>query len=175
MFALRIVAPALLAGALAGCAGPPTTPLTESSTSDIRLGWTKVTNGPTMDLPTGEVVQGRVPTSSDGPVLVNFWGSWCGPCKKEMPLLERLADETGVQVIGVSRDRFEKYAKEFLGMTGATFPNVLDSDGSYMAQYSDTVPLQALPSSVLLVNGTVVAAHIGPFEQWSDLTTDRPE
>ncbi len=60
-------------------------------------------------------------------------------------------------------------------MTGATFPNVLDSDGSYMAQYSDTVPLQALPSSVLLVNGTVVAAHIGPFEQWSDLTTDRPE
>lgn len=172
----RVVAAALLVGALGGCAGSPTTetPGTDGSASDIRLGWTKVTDGRIVDLPEGETVQGKMPTSSDGPILVNFWGSWCVPCKDEMPLLERFSDKTDVQVIGVSRDRYEKYADELLELTGATFPNVIDPDGDYMAQFSDVVPRQALPSSVLLVDGTVVAAHIGPFKRWSELTTNRP-
>jgi peroxiredoxin len=86
-----------------------------------------------------------------------------------MPLLQRVADETDVQVIGVSRDRYEKYAAELLAATGVKFPNILDPDGTYMARFSAVVPRQALPSSVLVMDGTVVAAHIGPFKRWSDL------
>lgn len=172
----QFAAAALLVAGVAGCNPAPTSEQSgpDTGVSDVALGWTAA-KAFVAPAPSGTVLQGRVPIFTQGQtVLINFWGSWCGPCKEEMPLLQRLADETNVQVIGVTRDRYEKYAANFLAATGAGFPNVQDPDGDYMAKFSAVVPRWAVPSSVLVVDGMVVAAHIGPFKKWNDLTTNRP-
>jgi cytochrome c biogenesis protein CcmG/thiol:disulfide interchange protein DsbE len=71
----------------------------------------------------------RLLTQLDGtPVLVNFWGSWCPPCREEMPRLVAAHDEFGdrVQFLGVDimDDRTE--AKRFMEEYGMTFPSVFD-------------------------------------------------
>jgi len=127
-----------------------------------------------VSLPSADAFRGRLPRSLDGQtVLIHFSGSWCKPCRGEIPLLQRLADETDVQVVEVSRDRHEKSVDGVLNKTGADFTTVLDPDGEYMRKFSDAIP-EAMPSSVLVIDGTVVAAHMGAFLTWSDLTTDRP-
>ncbi|MBL8494887.1 MAG: TlpA family protein disulfide reductase [Rhodocyclaceae bacterium] len=64
------------------------------------------------------------------PLVVNVWASWCGPCRAEMPSLERLSRNGAerVRVIGVSTDDDPNLAREFLLRTGVSFPNFQDLD-----------------------------------------------
>jgi thiol-disulfide isomerase/thioredoxin len=72
----------------------------------------------------------RRSTAFTGKVLVvNFWASWCGPCRSEMPGLVYLAsvlDPQHYQVIGISVDSDQFLAEEFLQQAGLTFPNFHD-------------------------------------------------
>lgn len=71
-------------------------------------------------------------SSLRGPAVVNLWASWCDPCRKELPALQRLADAAGGQlhVVGVStRDRRES-ARSLAADLGLTFPNLVDRDES---------------------------------------------
>src|SRR6202142_2599828 len=64
------------------------------------------------------------------PLIINVWGSWCGPCREEMASLERLAwlDETGgFAVIGISIDDYPEQARTWLKMTNATISQFIDS------------------------------------------------
>lgn len=62
------------------------------------------------------------------PLIINVWASWCGPCRREMASLERLAwQDTGrFSVIGVSTDDHAIRAKAFLASSRATIPHFLD-------------------------------------------------
>jgi thiol-disulfide isomerase/thioredoxin len=64
----------------------------------------------------------------DKVVVVNFWGSWCGPCRKEQPMLQRLSEEYQgrVQFVGVDFIDDQAAAREFVREFGVTYPSVVD-------------------------------------------------
>lgn len=80
-------------------------------------------------------------------VLVNFWASWCGPCRREQPFLNRLAEEYEDEVVflGVNFDDGEAAALEYLREFDVAYPSVFDPDGKITADF--VVPY--LPATVL--------------------------
>ncbi len=96
-------------------------------------------------------------------VLVNFWATWCAPCRKEMPLLEQFQeaqDPTRMQVIGIAIDRSEAVL-QFIGETGVTYPNLVGEMDATRAAEQFAAGF-ALPLSVVAApDGTVLAVHMG--------------
>lgn len=96
-------------------------------------------------------------------VVVNFWGSWCGPCRVEQPELnavaEQLGDEAaflGVNVADSSADA-QAYVREF----GVAYPSVFDPAGSYAARFGGIGP-RAIPSTIVIdPEGRVAVRIIG--------------
>ena len=79
-----------------------------------------------------------------GPALVNVWGSWCGPCKDEMPIFvdfyEKHRDSVAVIGINVEESDIED-ARTFVREYGITWPNLHDADGSTRATLGMGVPI----------------------------------
>ncbi|HEX9676609.1 MAG TPA: TlpA disulfide reductase family protein [Anaerolineales bacterium] len=97
-------------------------------------------------------------------VLINFWATWCAPCREEMPALqavyEKLADQ-GLVVLGVNWTQVDYLpdVEAFVEALGLTFPILLDSDGTVS---EDLYQVLGLPTSVLVGrDGTVRAVRIG--------------
>ncbi|MEI2456712.1 TlpA disulfide reductase family protein [Lysobacter firmicutimachus] len=110
------------------------------------------------------------------PLLVNLWASWCGPCIKEMPELDRYArsqDGSGVQVIGIALDDRDSVAA-FLQRVPVGYPILLDAPGPRDAGVRWGNPKGVLPYTVLIgADGTLLKQRIGPFadgeiEGWVD-------
>lgn len=95
-------------------------------------------------------------------VVVNVWGSWCGPCRKEAPALQRTyasLRDRGVEFVGLNeRDRPEQ-ARAFVDSFGVTYPNVFDRDGLLLLGFRD-VPPNAIPTTLVLDREGRVAARV---------------
>jgi protein-disulfide isomerase/thiol-disulfide isomerase/thioredoxin/uncharacterized membrane protein len=78
------------------------------------------------------------------PVIMTFWATWCGPCRKELPALAELYEkhkDDGLVIIGVNVDEQPAKLASFLKKTPLPFPVVLDTDSSLKARFdADTVP-----------------------------------
>lgn len=82
-------------------------------------------------------------------VLINFWASWCGPCRQEMPLLSELHDkykDMGFTVLGVNVEENSAQARKLLRDMPVSFPVLYDNDSTVSKQY-DVV---AMPSTILV-------------------------
>lgn len=97
-------------------------------------------------------------------VVLNFWASWCGPCRQEMPQLNRLHDTyrgAGLVLLGVNVDDDPQRAADIARRQGIRFPVLLDSDKAVVRRWD----LGSMPATVLIDrDGRVRHLHRG----WHD-------
>ena len=95
-------------------------------------------------------LEGKLPDSLRGKiVLVDFWASWCGPCKGSFPILEELHKTygaKGVVVLGINLDETQEAMRDFLAKHAVTFPVVRDAK----QQVVKSVSIPTMPTSFIL-------------------------
>lgn len=94
------------------------------------------------------------------PLVLNFWASWCGPCRKEMPGFESVASQLRDRVafLGVNEQDVRSGAVDLVATTGVRYPSVVDSDGVLKTAYG----LRGLPDTIFISSaGEVVELHVG--------------
>jgi peroxiredoxin len=94
-------------------------------------------------------------------VMINFWATWCGPCRQEMPLLAQLHDKyepLGFTMLGVNVEPDSAAAVAWLKGVPVTFPILFDTDSAVAGRFG----VEGMPSSVLVDrNGQVRYIHRG--------------
>lgn len=98
-------------------------------------------------------------------VWVNFWASWCAPCKKELPDIQKLYDEkraAGLEVLAINWQEDPETATSFFASRDIRLPLLLDRSGSVYAQYR----LQGLPDSFFVDReGNIAAFQFGSLTE----------
>lgn len=82
-------------------------------------------------------------------ILLNFWASWCGPCRQEMPQLDALQQrysKLGFSVVGVNVDKDSALANKLLKDIPVSFPVLFDDTGAVSANYN----VSSMPTTVLI-------------------------
>jgi peroxiredoxin len=101
-------------------------------------------------------------------VMVNFWATWCGPCRQEMPQLDRLYQKyksSGFVLLGVNVDDDARKAADVAAKLGVTFPVLLDTDKAVSRLYD----LSTMPSTVIIDrDGKVRYLHRGYLAGYED-------
>jgi len=82
-------------------------------------------------------------------VMLNFWASWCGPCRKEMPLLDEMYqryNKAGFELYGVNVEQSTADAEKLLKDLGTSFPILWDSDSKVSKLYQ----VNAMPTTIMI-------------------------
>ncbi len=94
-------------------------------------------------------------------IYLDFWASWCGPCTKAIPAIEKLRKElpaSDFQVVAVNLDREPERAREFLAAHGVGYPSASDPEGNVPAVFQ----LETMPTSYIIDRkGVVRHVHEG--------------
>lgn len=98
-------------------------------------------------------------------VVLNVWASWCAPCRAEAGALEEVAvqlEGEGVQFIGLNTRDSRAAAQAFIRNYGVTYPSMVDTDGRIQLLFNDSLPPQAIPSTIVIdQQGRVAARALG--------------
>ncbi len=150
---IRAVAFGVTLGALAGAAQAKV--VTSQAAPDFTL---RASTGPNLRL---QEQRGRV-------VMINFWATWCGPCRLEMPHLNRLYGkyrDAGFTLLAVNIDDDSNKAIDVSTKLGLQFPVLFDADKNVSRLYD----LSVMPSTLLIDrNGRVRFIHLGYRDGYED-------
>jgi peroxiredoxin len=142
--------------AAAGCAAPAIAVVPAGIAPDFTL---RGTDGTNLRL---HEQRGQV-------VLMNFWATWCAPCRQEMPHLNRLYDKyraSGFMLLGVNVDDDARKAADVAAKLGVKFPVLLDTDKRVSRAYD----VNAMPSTVVIDrDGKLRHTHRGYRDGYEDL------
>ena len=146
--------------------GPIETPPTSEVTSvGMQIG--KLAPNFRLLTPEGEAV--ALSDFRGRPVFINFWATWCGPCRSEMPELQEMHDKLGdeqLKLLAVDIDETGGEVVRFFEELGLTFTAVIDEGREVWTEYR----LFGLPSSVVVdENGVVAAIKVGPYANADDI------
>jgi len=103
-------------------------------------------------------------------VMINFWATWCPPCRNKMLALESLHREmanSNFMIIAVNIDENSSVAREFIQRNGYTFPVVLDENREIAAQYS----VRSIPTTYIIDPRGRIAGVITGSRDWSSSET----
>ncbi len=96
-------------------------------------------------------------------VILDFWATWCGPCRQVMPIIEKVAErfrEEGVRLYAVNLQEDPKNVRRYLESQELDLTVLLDTQGSVAAQYK----ANAIPQTVIIGrDGTVQVVHVGSY------------
>ncbi|HEY3559039.1 MAG TPA: TlpA disulfide reductase family protein [Kribbella sp.] len=115
---------------------------------------------------TGQTLDGKTWTLSEQKgkiVVLNVWGSWCPPCRKEAPDLEAAAKELGpsVQFVGLNtRDLDPAQAKKFVQEFGITYPSLYDPNGKALLRFRGQISPKAIPTTLVIDKTGKVAGRV---------------
>ena len=106
-------------------------------------------------------------------VMVNFWATWCGPCRQEMPLLDELYsryERVGFSLLGVNIDDDSRKAMNMIAELGVSFPVLFDA----RKEVSQLYEVDAMPVTVLIDReGTIRYVHHGYKPGYEDKYLDQ--
>ena len=97
-------------------------------------------------------------------VVLNFWGSWCAPCRSEAPTLAVLSEQyqsKGVQFVGVDIRDSPASAEAFLHNFRISYPSLNDPGDEIALAFRGTVPPAAIPSTLVIDRGSIAGRVIG--------------
>ena len=124
------------------------------SPRDFTLQAAQKSSGETLSL---SALRGKV-------VFLNFWATWCGPCRSEMPSMEALYSryrEKGLEILAVNCGEEKEQVLAFMTNNGLSFPAALDSDGKVSGNYG----IQAIPTSFIIDReGKIIARLVGSID-----------
>lgn len=154
---------ALLAASLiAACSGP-------TASSDQLIGRTlRIGSAHPLYDPNVTITSWQTAAGESDRILLNFWASWCIPCRDEIPLLFDYTSSfaPGATVLGVLYKDAVGPASATAAELGATWTTLIDADGAIAAQ----VPVNAAPLTLLLdANGVVLDYRVGPFTSVAEI------
>ncbi|VAX19638.1 hypothetical protein MNBD_NITROSPINAE04-1804 [hydrothermal vent metagenome] len=139
-----------------------------SSTAQTLIPYKRVVDAENFHLKSVNGKRFRFSSLKDKVVLLNFWATWCPPCKKEMPSMERLYKEfklSGFEVVAVALDKSSPATvKEFIKEMGVSFIALHDPDGITSNLYS----VSGVPYSYLVTRESKIAFRVAGGIDWDD-------
>ncbi|MCS1350597.1 TlpA disulfide reductase family protein [Mechercharimyces sp. CAU 1602] len=131
----------------------------------VQAGFNKGESPPSFSLDTLDGK--RVEMEKGKPVLINFWATWCGPCRNEMPYIqeayEKYKDEMQFMMVNWTSEEFKKNAvPDYMKAEGYTFPVLMDETG----EAADLYQVMATPTTYLLdKDGVIQVKTVGEYDR----------
>ena len=91
------------------------------------------------------------------PVILNFWASWCGPCKHEMPFIQQIYEDwqnEGIILLSINLREAYSVATQFMEENELSFPVLFDTDGSVSLDYK----VSGIPTTFFIDVGGIIQA-----------------